>query len=1853
MRHLISILTEQINIQVEKYRTNIVRLEGFDNPLLYKAICKNIISNEKIDRLIPKLSKEKYFEFCNEHNETWESALEFLHKGDNNTYSDELTEEYMEKSYVDYNNAMTKWRNESASYTDGKTVLILLMGTEAVPDSGGLVDTSFSISPKKIIYDLQHDYSKWFDDVLKANSLEDLEVKKAINTLYKAIFSIINIDLIRFSDFIDSLDDISFVSGQDLINYICETLNVTWNIPSIKDNKCIPKTQNLAKGTMKNAKIVLDGINFINRADDIPSRSNLNKIEMKFDEFAKNNNVDYSLSFPLDEAIFDNYDSFKDCVIEFVTGRNVDANRSQLMKIDYSYVYRILGTPLKGPEPGEKVVVVSGSPLEAYIKMISNAIQKYKECSGKNPEMISFKVDGISLSDCNDEQKEDSFVKICNYMGGILKFLDDTGLEISDQNLSLLYDQDLDPFDFSNVESVIQKIKCSGKWGAPCKIFYTLDLGDKKFKYKWAFSANASWLNAFSYLGIVLLRGGDSYSLPTLAICQNIQDYLNCESEDEFYAQLSQMREKVLFEEHRQELRKYFNETEFMAQFDSLCTEFKDFAYGLTQRGLFNSLENLRRVVQVYSDMLNNVYQHFDSLNDDQREKLPLLVNSFVITSNENILSNSEMKEVLVPAYNPVLLEKIDAKILFIREGFKEILEKFTYNSKDYEQEISELIQLSSITSAMDTINQSGANYLICHNMWEYYGVYYGSLYDSETISGNSFGNSIVSDDEDSSAMLRVTPMSNIVVRNVLDYIRTFPARIDGVNIAFVGPDDMQHIVAAIHTIANHFEKQETAATINIEIISINSKKNSTSYLKRWLDSYFSDEKVVSVNTYLKNIVIKTKDDIDAIRPMIKDFDLCFNYNVLDTIGIDFEPGVNEKIDKDMIKFPMTFTPDTIAATHGQSRKICISQFQFLASKAQTQISNVMGHPYSVKNIFKAFKKLEMSEMATKLVEISHECCKWVVCIDPAIDRHMLETEKSKIIGFTTGEGSYGELNVTVSARKDLLKDIKSMLKKRITEKFSNWNEDRLQAASDYCVDYLSGFMDGSRILKALNPYDYEIHSFLAYMLTLQMLNMTQKNDGYILRTLISLDSYKHWFEEDDYLNLDNKRPDFMLLEIPNTSDNLDPDKKLNLNVKIIECKMGFKSESHIQKAQTQLEKGLRTMIVNWDPESKVIMHRYWLNQLYRAIIFTQLNLENTTKEYSIIREKMYGILQGNFDIKWSGDVFAFWLDSNSEKPEEWEFESTILSGIENVQIEPLKCHNCGQMFIQKMLLPPEKRTETFEFNFLEEPQLGESDDENENIIMESNDEEDEKNIPTPKEIYVPFLKHLGDGLEHSRKEDLIWFSNKFGINNTLKNDIYKSNGNPKWEIVFDSVITDFRRDYQLLENSQLGIYHLNELGMAVFERISEYNPEQPFSRFVVEVKKSKEENDDEPKEKENKTDEKDDSLIISTDDAKEDIVPEQKSLEEVRLLLGTDIRSGEKYYWEFGNKNLNNRHLLINGNSGCGKTYCIQTLLMEAAIQGISSVVFDYTGGFANGKLDPIFKETLGQKIVQRVVKIKKIPVNPFEKNEIQIDEDIFVPEENADVADKIAEIFKAVYDLGDQQKSAVYSAVLNGLKIHGDLMSFPIMVEELENMGTNYAKSVISKIQAFSDFNPFAADDSFSWSAIRDSDGMVYVFQLAGYGRDIQILLTELLLWDIWNFCVKSGDETKPFILVMDEAQNLSHGDKSPSAKILTEGRKFGISGWYATQFMKPQLSDDEIQRLQQAGQKLYFCPPDDGVTTVAKNIDITSQGAKEWAERLTKLKKGECVTCGNMVRNGKWTKYEPKVIKVTSLQERINNE
>lgn len=85
------------------------------------------------------------------------------------------------------------------------------------------------------------------------------------------------------------------------------------------------------------------------------------------------------------------------------------------------------------------------------------------------------------------------------------------------------------------------------------------------------------------------------------------------------------------------------------------------------------------------------------------------------------------------------------------------------------------------------------------------------------------------------------------------------------------------------------------------------------------------------------------------------------------------------------------------------------------------------------------------------------------------------------------------------------------------------------------------------------------------------------------------------------------------------------------------------------------------------------------------------------------------------------------------------------------------------------------------------------------------------------------------------------------------------------------------------------------------------------------------------------------------------------------------------------------------------------------------------------------------------------------------------------------------------------------------------------------------------FLDSAEFVNDPDFDWEKVIHSDGTVTVIQLTNFVREIQVIITEMMLWDAWHYNKKYGNKDTPFVVVLDEAQNLSHKAASPSAMIL----------------------------------------------------------------------------------------------------------
>lgn len=374
-------------------------------------------------------------------------------------------------------------------------------------------------------------------------------------------------------------------------------------------------------------------------------------------------------------------------------------------------------------------------------------------------------------------------------------------------------------------------------------------------------------------------------------------------------------------------------------------------------------------------------------------------------------------------------------------------------------------------------------------------------------------------------------------------------------------------------------------------------------------------------------------------------------------------------------------------------------------------------------------------------------------------------------------------------------------------------------------------------------------------------------------------------------------------------------------------------------------------------------------------------------------------------------------------------------------------------------------------------------------------------------------------------------------------------------------------------------------------------------------------------------------------------------NLEDIRVLIGKNKVMND-VYWEFGSSQMANRHLLITGTSGQGKTYSIQTMLYELAKNNISSVIFDYTEGFRLDQLEPEFVESMNNKINQHIVKVQGVPINPFKKQEQDFG-GMKIMDTPSDVAGRFANILTHVYGFGEQQYAAIYEATRVGMEKYSQDMNMEHFREELEaiQVKNSSAKTVVSKMTPFFHSITFDKNADFDWGSILYvPEAKMNIFQLTMIDREMQVIVTELMLWDAWYYTKKYGSKEKPFVVVLDEAQNLSHKENSPSKAILTEGRKFGWSAWFATQSLKV-FADDEVVRLMQAAFKLYFKPTDEEIMKLSKQLDPTNGSL--WLGALKGLKKGQCIVVGDRKKeDGVFGSVKPTITNITSFKERYKN-
>lgn len=1011
-------------------------------------------------------------------------------------------------------------------------------------------------------------------------------------------------------------------------------------------------------------------------------------------------------------------------------------------------------------------------------------------------------------------------------------------------------------------------------------------------------------------------------------------------------------------------------------------------------------------------------------------------------------------------------------------------------------------------------------------------------------------------DDLSDSDLFRKSRESALITRILDDYRKLHPHADDGINIAIYHNGDIQPLIAAIDEyLRNTSIGQELESKKYVLSVTVFSESNDDSSAARWVnqwkDRWTDSEDLASLSHYrsselqISHRIIAPENDYRQFVRLIDESLECDIVFLIDLIragnqGNDFENVATYDVLTRTLKFPILEKP--FCAFRDPSKKLqrarVLSNRQFRLTTCHAELMALMKS--RVANPTSSHVVLGYGDYSPwqGVVDVLHRKAEWVVCIDPNVDERLIaekgsnRQESREIIGFGSGVGSHGESNFTISTEQFRHVDVLRKLEASIREVYTGWNSETYAMVAKRVLDE-SQHLSGLSLVRATGIGEY-VRDFMAYSLVRKLLRPPK---GCLCDQLISLDAYQHWFESAD----SGMRPD--LLWVVAT---VEPDDRISLDLRLIECKLAKRSDAHLEKAREQLENGLRHLVSAFLPkmddsgEDRRPDQRYWWLQLYR-LIASKAEISET--DQSRVLTSLERLAEGEYDIRWRATAITFWTDGTGNEPKQ-----------EAVWTHAFDGHELG---------------------------IG---------VVSAGSE---------------FVRTL---CEHGWEGSLPWDTGSL-------------------EVCFER---------ELLASETSG----EEEGQGSAP------PSSPLQNIAPEQ-----------------------GEIVAESRTADQIEAAAPAVDLVtipdRVLLGIAFPGSRKVFWEFGHKDLNNRHILIFGSSGMGKTYTIQCLLTELGQRGQNSLIADYTNGFFDNQLEPEFKDRLHP--LQHIVRREPLSINPFRQQAETLGGEP-LPETPSTTAQRVSGVFSEVYNFGDQQKSVLYQAVKAGIesrlfdtlmeRADSQQMTLEDLIPELESIAeakgpqAQVANSVISKLRPFLDQNPFGIENVGGWDRLfTDGTHRCHVIQLAGFLKDAARLITEFTLIDLYWYYRGRGSQSKPRVLVLDEVQNLDHRDESPLAQLLREGRKFGFSLVLATQIMS-NLDRDEKDRLFLAAHKLFFRPADTELKTYAEIASITTgERADEWIKKLAALKKGECYSLGPSL-NEATGQLETKAfrIKIVPLSDRI---
>lgn len=314
------------------------------------------------------------------------------------------------------------------------------------------------------------------------------------------------------------------------------------------------------------------------------------------------------------------------------------------------------------------------------------------------------------------------------------------------------------------------------------------------------------------------------------------------------------------------------------------------------------------------------------------------------------------------------------------------------------------------------------------------------------------------------------------------------------------------------------------------------------------------------------------------------------------------------------------------------------------------------------------------------------------------------------------------------------------------------------------------------------------------------------------------------------------------------------------------------------------------------------------------------------------------------------------------------------------------------------------------------------------------------------------------------------------------------------------------------------------------------------------------------------------------------------------------------------------NNHIFLSGKTGSGKSYKLTKMISQLPDQGVRCIIFDSTGDFTseinnNSNILPVDSV--------KIVNFKNSPYSilPFSA--------IYEKESLDFRIQRLVDCISSIVELGSKQKSTLEKVLTQYLSQEAVSPSLVGLNDVISIGKSEYSvdETVKNAIQNLCQYLP-SGSELFDWEL--DTPGITIV-QLHGNfaGRKMAVisqLLTGFIIHLRKNQPLRSFS---PVVFVYDECQELDMHADTQIAFLLRQGRKYGFSGFFSTQWI---AKESVKYALGDVGTRLYFTPTENDLPNVTQNLfDVASDSSRittksEYRRMLAQLEVGQFVYVSN---------------------------